>query len=122
VPPEIVRIDVASGSEEALPLDPARLIPGSPDPAQQVRNLYDASGQFFAGIWRSDVGAWRVSYAEHELCAITAGRIRISDDHGRSWTFGAGDCFVVPAGFAGTWEVLERAQKFYAIYEPKNAR
>ena len=44
--------------------------------------------------------------------------IRVSDDDGRSWTFRPGDCFVMPAGFVGLWEVLEPAEKFYAIYEP----
>ena len=30
---------------------------------------------------------------------------------------GAG--FVVPAGFEGTWEVLEECTKFYAIFEAR---
>ena len=117
--PAVVTIDAASGTEEKLELDPARLTAGSPMPAQFVRNAYtDNSGRFFAGIWRSSVGAWRVTYTENELCVLTAGRIRITDDHGRQWTYGPGDSFVMPAGFAGLWEVLEPAQKFYAIYEP----
>jgi len=62
-----------------------------------------------------------VSYTENELCVLTEGRVRISDDHGRFWTFGPGDCFVMPAGFRGVWEVLEPARKFYAIYEPPPA-
>ena len=36
----------------------------------------------------------------------------------REILFGPGDCFVVPAGFEGLWEVLEDARKFYAIFEP----
>lgn len=117
--PEVVTIDEFHGREEPLELDPTRLLPGSPAPGQRVRNLYaDDSGRFFTGIWRSGVGAWRVAYTENETCVLTEGRVRISDDHGRSWTFGPGDCFVMPAGFRGTWEVLEPARKFYAIYEP----
>jgi len=120
--PGVVTIDGASGTEEKLELDPARLAAGSPLPEQFVRNAFtDGSGRFFAGTWRSSVGAWRVSYTENELCVLTAGRIRISDDHGRQWTYGPGDSFVMPAGFAGLWEVLEPAQKFYAIYEPPSA-
>jgi len=116
---QILKIDAATATEEALELDPARLAAGSPMPRQFVRNAFtDASGRFFAGIWRSSVGAWRVSYTENELCVLTAGKVRISDDQGRQWTFGPGDSFVVPAGFAGLWEVPEPAQKFYAIYEP----
>jgi hypothetical protein len=120
--PAVIRIDDFSGREDGLELDPARLAPGSPVPAQFVRNLYtDDTGRFFAGIWRSSPGAWHVSYTENELCLLTEGRVRISDDHGRSWTFGPGDCFVIPAGFRGLWEVLEPARKFYAIYEPQSA-
>jgi uncharacterized protein len=117
--PAVVRIDAACAVEERLELDPGRLASGSPVPAQFVRNGFtDASGRFFGGLWRSSVGAWRVEYTENELCVLTEGRVRVSDDSGRSWTFGPGDCFVMPAGFAGLWEVLEPAQKFYAIYEP----
>ena len=116
--PGIIPIDVHTGQAEPQALDAARLAPGSVLPVQSVRNLYsDVSGCFHAGIWTSTPGAWRVAYTENELCVLTQGRVRISDDHGRSWTFGAGESFVVPAGFSGLWEVLEAAQKFYAIYE-----
>ncbi len=115
----IVKLDDSSGSEEQLELDAARLVGGSPMPVQTVRNGFtDATGRFFGGIWRSSVGTWRVRYTENELCVLTEGRVRISDAAGNSWSFGAGDCFVVPAGFEGTWEVLEPARKYYAIYEP----
>ena len=117
--PEIIRIDEQSGEAEALRLDATRLAPGSPTPAQSARNLYtDPTGRFFSGIWSSTRGAWRVAYTENELCVLTQGSIRITDNAGRSWTFGAGECFVVPAGFEGLWEVLEDARKFYAIFEP----
>ena len=29
----------------------------------------------------------------------------------------AGDSFVVPSGFGGSWEVLEDCRKLYAIFE-----
>ncbi|MEQ1651363.1 MAG: cupin domain-containing protein [Hyphomicrobium sp.] len=31
--------------------------------------------------------------------------------------FRAGDAFVCPSGFTGTWHVLETAKKYYAYYE-----
>ena len=67
--PAVVTIDAASGTEEKLELDPARLAAGSPMPEQFVRNAYtDTSGRFFAGIWRSSVGAWRVTlYGERTV-------------------------------------------------------
>jgi hypothetical protein len=62
----------------------------------------------------------RLARELHRKRAVRADgrRVRISDDAGRSWTFGPGDCFVMPSGFRGLWEVLEPARKFYAIYEP----
>ena len=118
--PAVVRIDANAAAEEALELDPARLAPDSPMPEQFVRNAYaDPTSQFFGGLWRSGVGAWRVHYTEHELCVLRSGRVRLRDDDGREWTFGPGECFVIPAGFRGLWEVLEPAEKFYAIYEPR---
>lgn len=117
--PQVVTIDETAAEEEPLALDPARLVPGSPMPAQFVRNAFtDGTGRFFGGIWRSSPGAWRVSYTENEVCVLTEGRVRITDDSGNACTYGPGDCFVMPAGFQGLWEVLEPARKFYAIFEP----
>ena len=116
---QVVTIDESAADEEPLALDPARLAPGSPMPAQFVRNGFtDGTGRFFGGIWRSSPGAWRVSYTENELCVMMEGRVRITDDAGNTCTYGPGDCFVMPAGFQGLWEVLEPARKFYAIFEP----
>ncbi len=116
--PRILRIAASGPGDEPLALDRARLAPGSPDPGQRVHNAYtDSGGRFFAGRWSSDVGAWQVSYTENELCVITKGRIRLTGADGDRQEFGPGDCFVVPAGYQGLWEVLEPAAKFYAIYE-----
>ena len=49
---------------------------------------------------------------------MQAGRVRMRGDDGSDTTVVAGDSFVIPAGFEGTWEVLEFARKLYAVYEP----
>jgi uncharacterized cupin superfamily protein len=36
---------------------------------------------------------------------------------GEPMTVRQGDAFVIPAGFKGVWEVIERTRKHYAIYE-----
>jgi len=47
--PGVITLDAATGTEEKLELDPARLAPGSPPPEQFVRNAYtDASGRYAA--------------------------------------------------------------------------
>ncbi len=98
------------------PFDPARLVAGAP--RATVDNRYsDPSQQFHCGIWASTPGTWRVSYSEHEFCHLLEGRVRLTGDDGHSVEFRAGDAFVVPAGFSGTWETIEAARKYYSLYE-----
>ncbi len=52
-----------------------------------------------------------------EFCRLVAGVIVVRGDDGSERTFRAGDAFVSPAGFTGTWDVLEPAKKLYAFYE-----
>jgi uncharacterized protein len=112
---QIVRLDAALDPETSAP--PAeRLICGTPE--LKVWNAFsDGSAQFFAGRWAATRGKWRVRYTENELCVMTAGRVVIESDSGERSTFARGDAFVVPAGFSGTWEVLEDCSKIYAIFE-----
>jgi uncharacterized protein len=98
-----------------------KLIGGTP--ATRVANYFtDSTQQFFAGIWSATRGKWRVRYTENELCVMTAGRVVIESDAGRRNMFVAGDAFVVPAGFSGTWEVVEDCSKVYAIFEAAAVR
>jgi len=60
-----------------------------------------------------------VRYTENEFCHLTAGRLIVIADTGERHEFAAGDSFVIPAGFAGTWEVVEDCSKLYAIFEPR---
>jgi uncharacterized cupin superfamily protein len=95
-----------------------RLVAG--DPRQQIANHFtDASQQFFAGTWSSTPGKWRIRYSESEFCCLTRGRVALENLAGNRWEFGPGAGFVVPAGFEGTWEVLEPCTKFYAIFEAR---
>jgi len=32
-------------------------------------------------------------------------------------TYRAGDSFLIPSGFKGTWETIEPVRKFFVIYE-----
>lgn len=115
--PRIVPFSNGVAPEVSTP-DPEKLIAGHPE--HQTENFYtDPSGQFFAGIWSSTRGKWRVRYSEHELCCLLRGRVRLMDSDSHVHEFGPGEAFVVPAGFEGTWEVLEDCTKVYAIFEPR---
>jgi uncharacterized cupin superfamily protein len=114
----IVRLD-GPFSWEACGPAPDRIL--EQQPVHRVWNAFsDASGQFFCGRWTSSPGKWRVRYTESELCVLTSGRVTIESATGERQLFAAGDAFVVPAGFEGTWTVHEECVKFYAIFEPRS--
>lgn len=95
-----------------------RLIAGNPQ--LEVRNFFaDDSQQFFAGRWSASRGKWRIRYTENELCVMTSGQVVLESASGERSSFGPGDAFVVPAGFVGTWEVIEDCSKIYAIFESR---
>jgi uncharacterized cupin superfamily protein len=90
----------------------------SGDPAQAATNLFQSSdGRFNSGIWEAQRGKWRVVFNESEFCHLLSGVIVVTGDDGSQRTFRAGDAFVSPAGFTGTWEIIEPAKKLYAYYE-----
>jgi uncharacterized cupin superfamily protein len=115
--PKIIDFSAPLAAETAAP--PAdRLISGTP--RQTIANHFsDATQQFFSGIWSSTTGKWRIRYTESEFCCLTEGRVVLESHTGERWEFGPGMGFVVPAGFEGTWEVLEPCTKFYAIFEAR---
>ncbi len=90
----------------------------SGDPAQRVRNAFASPcGQFNVGFWEGEPGHWTVNYSEHEYCEILEGVSVLHAADGGSRTVRAGDRFVIPAGFQGSWEVVERCRKVYVIFE-----
>ena len=91
-----------------------------PPPDASAAEWYrDPSGQLTAGYWSHEGGTLEVRYTEHEFCVLLAGRVRLTERGGRAEDYAAGDGFVVPAGFEGTWETLEPVRKWYVIFEPK---
>ena len=107
--------DSPPGAEEYhLPAD--KLIAGNP--RQTVwRHYTDLSMRFFVGLWRSEVGKWHIAYTEEEFCHMLEGTSVITDGDGHAVTVTAGESFVVPSGFVGTWEVVEPTTKRFVIYE-----
>lgn len=96
--------------------DESRLLSGNPQ-LTAWNHYSDPSQQFFAGVWSATRGCWRIQYTEHEFCHLLEGRVVLASASGERWEFSSGDSFVVPAGFTGSWEVLENCRKLYAIFE-----
>lgn len=117
--PHIIRLIEAS----LLASEPVEYLPAaekivSGNPRQRVWSHYtDASQKFSVGIWECEPGAWRVRYTEEEYCRIVTGRSLLTSADGVVREVVAGDEFVIPRGFEGVWEVVERTRKIYVIHE-----
>ncbi|TNE66930.1 MAG: DUF861 domain-containing protein [Alphaproteobacteria bacterium] len=100
--------------EESLPAD-EKLISGQP--IQITENIYaDTRGRFFTGYWSSAPGKWRINCAgDEEFCHLLEGVVELADEAGNISRFVAGDRFVIPEGFVGTWETVEACRKLYVI-------
>ncbi|QYJ74440.1 cupin domain-containing protein [Shewanella sp. FJAT-52076] len=113
---DITRFSTSGAQIEQYFLPEEKRLEGNP--LQSLTNHYSSPcGQFHAGVWQSDGGKWNVNYTEHEFCDILEGSSIICDSEGNSLTVEAGDKFVIPAGFKGTWEVVEHCRKIYVIFE-----
>lgn len=78
----------------------------------------DPTGAFRCGLWSGEPGRAEIHYLKDEICTLLEGEVRLTDESGRTETFRAGDTFVVPTGFKGTWETVTPTRKFYAIHKP----
>jgi uncharacterized cupin superfamily protein len=113
---KILKFSASVAQAEEYFLAPEKLISGNP--LQTIWQHYtDPSAKFLTGIWQSEVGKWGISYTEEEYCQILEGISILTDETGNPVTVSAGESFVIPRGFKGTWEVLEKTRKIYVIYE-----
>ena len=76
-------------------------------------------GRLFSGIWESTPGKVKVDYKEWEFCHFIEGKAVLTNHKGKKWTLQAGDGFLIPPGFKGTWETVEKVRKHYVILMPK---
>jgi len=112
----IVKFDPpATAPEIDFPREERREI-GAPERRTWV--LYESGpAGMVAGIWECAVGRWRIQMdpTEHEYMVVLAGRARLHAPDGRYTEVGPGEALVIPAGFAGSFEVLERVRKHFVI-------
>ena len=98
---------------------PHRLIDGNP--VRQTLNLVDvaATGRLYCGVWRSEPGHWAIvmGAAECELFTVLQGRCRVHSSDGSSQEAGPGEAVFIPAGFTGSFEVIEAMMKTYAVVD-----
>jgi uncharacterized cupin superfamily protein len=109
-----------AGDYEEYFVAPEKLIEGNPKQQAWVEYT-DPTGQLFVGTWASEPGKWNIAYTEEEYCEILEGESVITDTAGAATIVKAGDRFVIPRGFNGTWEVRVSTRKYFVIYEQQAA-
>lgn len=97
---------------------PERLVKGNPGRIT-YEHFLSMRGDLSAGIWACEPGAWNIAFApgKDEFFCVIEGRLRISDASGKSAEFGPGQAGVIPEGFTGTFEVIEKVRKYYVVLE-----
>ena len=111
-----IKSEYSAADGAVNPVNPERVLGGSPK--ECVENLFTNSKEnFFCGVWSSTEGKWELNYTEDEFCYLISGRVVLTDAEGHQEILSAGDAFVIPAGYKGSWETIGHAKKFYAIYE-----
>lgn len=77
----------------------------------------DPSGVFTAGVWACDAGTLRIDdLAMDEACYLIEGEVIISDCHGNTERFVAGEAFLLHRGFVGTWHMPVPIRKYNAMF------
>ncbi len=108
-----------AGAPEVDHPKPERLLRGNP--RRETWNVADvpAGGRLYTGVWRCEPGHWRIAFGprEHELFTVLQGRCRVHADDGGFQEAGPGEALFIPAGFSGSFEVLETLTKTYAIVD-----
>lgn len=66
------------------------------------------------GYWRGEPGHVSFdSWPYTELCVIISGRVAVEDRDGACAEYRAGESFLIPQGFTGTWHTLEATEKIF---------
>ncbi|MFM0395893.1 cupin domain-containing protein [Paraburkholderia phytofirmans] len=113
-------VDFSAPAKESVEYMPKAEAVLAGDPLQMVHTHFSSPcGQLAAGIWEGACGQWAVNFTESEYCEILEGVSVIRDADGVAKTVRAGDRFLIPAGFKGTWEVVEPCRKVFVSAEFK---
>ena len=74
--------------------------------------------RFVVSLWQSGPGTLKTdAYPQDEYCLVLEGRVIITNRSGSRAEYGPGDTFVIPKGWAGTWDMPGRFTKQYVAME-----
>lgn len=93
-----------------------RITDGTPTQSGHIA-FKDPAGKFQCGIWSATPGAVHTVFPVDEFAYILEGKLRIVPDEGEAVVVGAGEVLISPAGWRGTWEILEPTRKVFSLFE-----
>lgn len=99
--------------------DPAKILKGNCK-TRTWNHFKGEKDRLYSGIWESTPGKVAIDYKEWEFCHFIAGKAKLTNHKGKSWIVKKGDAFIIPAGFKGTWETIEKIRKHYVILMPES--
>jgi uncharacterized cupin superfamily protein len=119
---DIVRLDPKAKATEPGKYPKEMVGPGqkSFDGGYKTVNAYESKDKkFLVALWESGPGVLQTdSYPNDEYVLVLEGRLAITNKSGKKDEFKAGDSFVIPKGWAGTWDMKTKFKKqFVAVYE-----
>lgn len=88
-------------------------------PGQQEASLTlwtSPEGTLEIGVWECTPGRFTADRTKAaEFCHFLEGRIVMTHADGRREELGPGDAIMLPFGWTGEWEIVERTRKIYAF-------
>lgn len=108
--------DIAAKAVQTIAFD--RASQGDAGQESTTKVWYQApEGKFVAGFWAAQpTGPIAVAYSKDEICFLLEGTARLTSADGTEATYTAGETFLIPSGFSGTWETVAPVRKFFAVY------
>lgn len=118
--PAIVRLDNHPTEPPAVDQPHAdRRLAGCP--RRETWTAFEApQGDLSAGVWTCEPGHWRIVFppGKDEYFFVLEGRLRLHDAARGTFTeVVAGQGAVIPGGFEGSFEVIERVRKHFVVVE-----
>ena len=77
---------------------------------QDLEPFTGEDDRLYCGIWESTPGKVPIDYKEWEFCHFIEGKAVLTNEQGQEVDVKAGDGFIIPPGFKGTWETVEKVR------------
>jgi len=89
---------------------------GPPPDERELVCYTNSKGKVRSGIWECDAYVEEmVSYPYDEFMVILSGEVKITGEDGDVEIFSAGDSWLMPRGFSGTWSQTGKVRKYFVI-------